>query len=451
MAGGNKLFLSKYDQSRLYTEAINNTLSFDCLTIHDALQLCMSLKLERVLKAKDILIKMNCEILSQQIKIPECPERHWVENFVEMVGLRICRAQDIESCRKFAADSDRISYYFRFFHDFINRNKLLIFNSDETQLNATKKFKVLVAKNKLPLVIADAKIPHITGIITIGASGITLKPVIILKNIQRIKSLNQFSEECYFTTSLNGWITKNLFLYFAFQFCSEISRYRIKLPVDLQNKKILLILDHHTSRYNLWAALVFRYFGVDVVLLPSHTTHFLQAFDVSVAAPLKTAFKEQLRELLKKMAHEDLSQRGKSEKLRFVLIEAFLNALSIGANRKNIISGFTTTGFYPLDPSKPLGSKYIRENQHDDFREPDPYVPENFNKSVLTSDESIQELAMLELRREITEEEINSFDPAIVYPNMMNQSVITGRPLTPIPEIYLKNNSDQFFPFKLNN
>jgi hypothetical protein len=284
------------------------------------------------------------------------------------------------------------------------------------------------------LVSAEAKIPHITGIITIGAKGIFFKPIIILKNLQRIKSLNHFSEECCFATSINGWITKNLFLYFAFQFCSEVSCYRIQLPIDLQNEKILLILDNRTSRYNLWAAFVFRYFGVDVILLPSHTTHFMQAFDVAVASPLKTAFKIQLHDLQKNILNEDLSKRGKSEKLRYILIEAFLNALSIGGNRRNIKAGFATTEFYPFDPSQHLGSKYIRENMLDNFKEPESYVPENFRTSLLTSDESIQELAMFELKRALTEEELNTFTPFAIYQKMMDQNIICGRPLTPIAE-----------------
>jgi hypothetical protein len=437
MSGGHKLYLSKYDASQLYIKAIEYSNSFDCLTIHNALQLCLSMKLERVLKAKQILLEMNCEILSNKIKFPISPERHWVQYFVDRVGLRISRSQDIEYLRKMSADSDRIRYYFRVFYNFLNHNKLLIFNADETQLNAARKFKVLVERNKLTLVTADTKVPHITGIIIIGAKGIVLKPVIILKNIQKIKSLNQFSEECCFTTSSNGWITKNLFLYFAFHFCQEVSNYRIQLPVDLQHNKILLILDNHSSRFNLWAVLVFRYFGVDAVLLPSHTTHFMSAFDVAVVSPLKIAFKEQLHELLKKISQEDLSRRGKSEKLRFTLVEAFLNALSIGAHRKNIKSGFSATGISPLDPSKPLASKYIRENNLSDFKESEEYIPENFKTSLLTSDESIQELAMFELKRELSDEEINNFNPSVVYQKMMKQSVIYGKPLSPISEIHV--------------
>ena len=58
---------------------------------------------------------------------------------------------------------------------------------DETSLSSKKRLKVISQKNKLPLLIEQPKIPHITGVITVSASGKYFKPVIILPNKKKNK------------------------------------------------------------------------------------------------------------------------------------------------------------------------------------------------------------------------------------------------------------------------
>jgi hypothetical protein len=106
--------------------------------------------------------------------------------------------------------------------------------------------------------------------------------------------------------------------------------------------------------------------NVDLLILPGHTSHVLQPFDISIASPLKREFKEALiRESLPTI--EDLIngdphvlKKATSAMLRKRLVESFLTALNRSCTFKNIRSGFRAAGLFPLDPSVPLTNCYVR-------------------------------------------------------------------------------------------
>jgi hypothetical protein len=60
------------------------------------------------------------------------------------------------------------------------------------------------------LLTAMQQLPHITGIISISADGVVLKPAAILKNLHRLGYLSDLESHCLFTLLMNGWITKEL-------------------------------------------------------------------------------------------------------------------------------------------------------------------------------------------------------------------------------------------------
>jgi hypothetical protein len=55
----------------------------------------------------------------------------------------------------------------------------------------------------------------------------------------------------------------------------------------------LLILDGHGSHVNLEAIEQAQQFGLDMIALPSHTSHVLQPLDVNCFKPFKTTFKKE--------------------------------------------------------------------------------------------------------------------------------------------------------------
>jgi hypothetical protein len=81
--------------------------------------------------------------------------------------------------------------------------------------------------------------------------------------------------------------------------------------------------------------------GLDLLTLPSHTSHRLQPLDVSVFGPFKKAFKR-CRDAwtLKNI------RRGASKK---VLAQWMSTALQKALTKNNIKNGFRATGICPLN------------------------------------------------------------------------------------------------------
>ena len=129
---------------------------------------------------------------------------------------------------------------------------------DETSLGANREFKVLRDNDCLPITIEEEKMPHLTACVCFNATGYVIKPMIIVPNLSKPKSLSEFQNECVFTTSATGWMTKPLFLAFVIHFISEIMKYRLQLPEKLKEQKVMLIVDGHSSRYTPEALILLK-------------------------------------------------------------------------------------------------------------------------------------------------------------------------------------------------
>jgi hypothetical protein len=100
---------------------------------------------------------------------------------------------------------------------------------------------------------------------------------------------------------------------------------------------MLLIIDGHKTHLNL---IVFLLNGIAVLGLPAHSNHLLQMFDVAVAAPLKTAFIQELDRRIPAIARKAAGNRDDAQRLRRVLVKSFLNELRKGVAPGNIMIDF---------------------------------------------------------------------------------------------------------------
>jgi hypothetical protein len=95
--------------------------------------------------------------------------------------------------------------------------------------------------------------------------------------------------------------------------------------------------------------MIFYLFNVNILVIPGHTTHVLQPFDVGIAAPLKTEFKQQLKQEINLLAAELTGrQRTKANALRCHMVA-------------------------PVDPLDPVNSPTMRRRKSS--REPDRRRP----------------------------------------------------------------------------
>ena len=110
--------------------------------------------------------------------------------------------------------------------------------------------------------------------------------------------------------------------------------------VDLTNRH-LLILDGHNSHVTLEVVKISMESGLDIVSLPSHTSHALQPLDIACFKPFKTAFR-QIRDVWC-LTKKNLPV-GKQ-----TLCEWTSSALKCAPTTTNIRAGFRRADIWLLD------------------------------------------------------------------------------------------------------
>jgi hypothetical protein len=267
-----------------------------------------------------------------------------------------------------------------------------------------KRFRILCRRELLPLVTAMDVIPHLTVIISISGGGNVVKPIVILKNLQNLGELIDLEPHCLFATSVNGWTTKDLWIYYALVFSAQMSEYHLSLPETIRDNEIFLVTDGHKNRLSFLAAMIFVLNSIEVLVLPGHSIHLLQMFDVFVTFPLKTTFKQELEKWIDHVTHADPDHRKKAQIIRRVLVESFINALRCGATPDNVEFGFRSTGFISFNPQASLDSAYTVDHVDPELFRPRPTETE-VNEMIMTSPEGLKFLCRQENRRKVMEDD----------------------------------------------
>ena len=134
-----------------------------------------------------------------------------------------------------------------------------------------------------------------------------------------------------------AWMTAALFSHWISHFirCLE------KKGGISHERRHLLILDEHNFHITLEVMHKCREVGLDLLTLPSHTSHRLQPLDVGVFAPFKCYFRR----------YRDawsVNNKGKGTSKQ-TLVMWVLKALKRALTTRNITIGFRTTGIYLLN------------------------------------------------------------------------------------------------------
>ena len=112
---------------------------------------------------------------------------------------------------------------------------------------------------------------------------------------------------------------------------------------SLLGKCHLLLIDAHKSHvYNIRFILICKRFNIDVLAIPSHTSHIIQPLDSVSFANLKTAWNEELIDYLFHSVGLGFS------KMEF--FEVFVPAWKKSMTPQNIRAGFRETGICPFNP-----------------------------------------------------------------------------------------------------
>jgi hypothetical protein len=233
-------------------------------------------------------------------------------------------------------------------------------------------------------------------------------------------------------------MTKDIWLYFALVFFAQMSRYRLSVSKDLRDQDMLLVADGHKTCISVLAAAIEILKGIDVLVLPPHSSHLIQVFDVGITPALKTASKNELEKRIKKIMKAPPGRTFQA--MRMALVESFINAVHRGATPGNILRGFRKSDICPVNPMKPLRSQFTVEP-------PEPGIYHTVNKGaeinelVLTWPSGLDKLAQIEFGRPFNPlmERVNYRQ---AWEGLSQKTVVERRSLSSPPPFFVRLDKD---------
>lgn len=358
--GGRDPYLCDEDAHQLITAISDASTALDCCPTYFVINYAHQLKIERLEKAFTFLQLLHCDHLAHALDLDvEPPTRGWLAGFVQANGLVIRAPQPVDQVRRKACDRRRVGDWFERFGSLLQTyDPEMILNMDETGLATNQKFKVVVPNGVFPVVPGGKqKEVHITGVVTISASGHVFTPGIILPLLQKLPDeLQEFSRSAHFYRSKSGWMTRELFELYCVNLAHELTHFRLSLPAEKRGRRFLLLVDGHSSRKSPKALAYLQQHGIDMLTFPGHSTHVVQPFDVGLAAIMKTFMARSIQNWNRELDGGTVVAPSAAATKRFVLVSTFLQALDECATKNHIRAAFRRSGIVPVDSEVPLSS-----------------------------------------------------------------------------------------------
>lgn len=386
--GGSDHYLSVQDEKILAEYLTENCLANDCLRTFEVLDAAKCLKKARHEQAVLLLQGIRCPELAAKVNLDVTePARSWVNDFCQRNGFRITSVTDIQKARhKNAYFGNLAEFLNRIAPVIVNTPAELVFNCDETMLSGKRRYKGVTLEG-VPAIAPIEDMPHhMSALVTISATGARVPQLLVLSNLCSLPdSLSQFQSRCWFASSGNGWMTRNLFTLWAMNFSHWLQMYRLQLPKSIRDKPAVLFLDGHSSRKNYDAMSYLARHNVTVIVLPAHVTHILQPFDVGIAAPYKAEFKKSVLRGLQKVTD---TCRSNTDALRTATVLAALEAYDRTVTFQNCESAFRAAALFPLSINAMRRNAFVLDGRCD--------IPVNgyqISGRVLTAPDELQILS----------------------------------------------------------
>lgn len=275
------------------------------------------------------------------------PGKNWPQSFYKRhPELQAKRLRPLDWTRHDVNIYDKVAEWFTVIGKELERADVLtenVYNMDETgtQLSVLSSLKVLVRQND-PRSHRGTGVKRtmITAIECISADGRCLDPLIIWPATTHRSTWTAHAQPgWHFACSKTGYTDTAISLYWMQHVFDPLTRERAR------GRPRVLINDGFGTHESL--ELLQFCFEHHIILcrLPSHTSHKLQPCDVGVFGPLKTAYREQVEQLY----------RGGAQtitKAHFPLL--YSRARRAALTVRNIKSGWSKTGLFPLHPERVL-------------------------------------------------------------------------------------------------
>lgn len=442
MKGGTDYYLSVPDLAKLKVKVIQSARDDEHLDPESVLQTAFELKKTRVREGIQFLACTGSPNLAEKLEVKpiDPPVRSWVNKRLAELEAFMKFKRVIDVKRLLACTPEHLTDYHNKFAELMSSTPAaLLFGADETMLEASGRSKVLTPEAAAEIIgISITQMPHLTSMCCNNVLGVKLPPFIILSELVTLPAeLKPFVErgQIWLSSSPSGWQTRDTFLYWTLCFLNWLSMYRLTLGPQIRDSYALLIMDGHVSRENPIALSLFRYHHVNVLIMPSHTSHVMQMFDVAIAGPLKREFSR----LFRLMILEIDRSIPVAPQVRQAAVFAFIDAWSQSCTAKTARAAAKVTGTYPCKLEPILENRFVREltpqlqriadarRQNDEF---------SINEKVITDEDIIVGINNMML----TEERWHHLCLRAAYPsyqNLCNEVVATPhngcRMLGPLP------------------
>ena len=164
-----------------------------------------------------------------------------------------------------------------------------IWNADETRLSATQKngsMKVIGVKGSRNVMsITSSNSQWMTIMVCSNALDYSIPNLYIFTGVRVREDYEGDCEQgAKMAMQENGWITEEILLGWLDHFRESV------LGGVSQEFKHLFLVDGHKTHMTLAVVTKAACLGIDIALLPPHTTHQLQPLDVAVFKSFKTNF-----------------------------------------------------------------------------------------------------------------------------------------------------------------
>ena len=191
----------------------------------------------------------------------------------------------------------------------------------------------------------------------VSESGQALQPFMIFPRKRMLEKLKVGCEPgTYFSCSVSGWVTHDLYLEWFKFFMANIT----------PTRPVLLIEDGHASHISIEVIELAQSNDIYLLCLPSHTTHLSQPLDVGVFKALKSHYSKQCQKYM-------ATNPG-----RIITTEAIASILSkawpLSFTPVNIMAGFKKSGAFPLNPGE-VTDRHLAPSKGVYEKESSPHLP----------------------------------------------------------------------------
>jgi len=270
-----------------------------------------------------------------------CAGRTWVETFMKAHNLSMRKPENTSAARLMAFNKENVDLFFQTLGEIRAEYRFPacdIYNVDETGVSTvpTKDPKTISPKgNRRVIKISSAERGiNVTAVCCMNSLGQFIPPAFIFP---RVRDLDKFLQNAPAGSKAlgneSGWMTNELFLVYLEHFV-----YHARPSED---RKVLLILDNHSSHVSLEAIEFCRAHHIVMLGFPAHTSDHLQPLDVSVYGPLKTAVGIACHDYL-------ITNPGRVITIADVP-GIFKVAYRVAATEENGVAGFRATGIQPFN------------------------------------------------------------------------------------------------------